>query len=153
MVKILFVCQGNICRSPLAMFLLRYKLKERGLENEYEVTSAALESSTKGEDMYYESKKQLDLHHIPYEKHVAHMLIPREYLNQDYVLYMENYQKVEIKRMMSNKHTEKLHRLYDYTGFKKDIADPYYTRDFSTAYDEINEALDAFIQFILLKKN
>ena len=143
--KIMFVCQGNICRSPLAMFLLRYRIKELGLEEEYEVTSAGLESSTKNEDMHKKSKEQLDLHDIPYGPHKAHMLNPREYLEQDYVLYMENYQKITIKRMMSNNHPEKLHRLYDYTGEKRDIADPFYTGDFVTAYKDISEAIDNFI--------
>ncbi len=143
--KIMFVCQGNICRSPLAMFLLRYRIKEMGYEDEYEIISAGLETSTKGEDMHVESKKQLDLHNIPYGPHKAHMLSPREYLEQDFVLYMENYQKIAIRRMMSGNHPEKMHRLYDYTGEERDIADPFYTGDFKTAYDDISEAIDNFI--------
>lgn len=145
-INILFVCQGNICRSPMAMFILRYRLEQMGLSDKYNVTSAALEHSTKGEDMYIEAKKLLDENHIPYSLHSAHPLSPREYLVQDYVLYMENYQKIEIKRMMSNNHPEKLHRLYDYTCVKKDIADPYYSGDFRTAFEEISEAIDWFIK-------
>ncbi len=151
-INILFVCQGNICRSPMAMFILRYRLEQLGLSDQYNVTSAALEHSTKGEDMYSEAKKQLDENHIPYSLHSAHPLTPREYLAQDYVLYMENYQKIEIKRMMSNNHPEKLHRLYDYTFVKKDIADPYYNRDFKTAFEEISEAIDWFIKTEIQKK-
>jgi protein-tyrosine phosphatase len=151
--KILFVCQGNICRSPLAMFLLRYKLKEIGKDDDFEITSAGLENSTKGEDMHPESKKQLDEHEIPYQEHHAHPLSPKEFLEQDYVLYMENYQKIAIKRMMSNNHIEKLHRLFDYTGECRDIADPYYTGDFVTAYLDIDKALDCFIQKEILKNN
>ncbi len=143
--RILFVCQGNICRSPLAMFLLRYRLKEMGLESEYIVSSAGLEKSTQGEDIHLESKKELEKHHIPYERHEAHMLTPKEYLAQDYVIVMENYQKIAIKRMMSNAHPEKLHRLLDYTDEKRDIADPFYTLDFVAAYQDIEKGIEGFI--------
>ena len=66
MIKIMFICQGNICRSPMAMFYLRYRLEQLGLQNEYEVTSAALEDSTKGQDMEPKAKEELDKAHIPY---------------------------------------------------------------------------------------
>ncbi len=146
MVKILFICQGNICRSPMAMFLLRDKLSKLTLKEEVCVTSAALESSTKGEDMHPKAKEQLDMHSICYTKHSAHPLSIKEYLEMDYVLYMESYQKITMKRMMSNNHMEKAHRLFDYTGIKKDIADPYYTGDFSLAYQDIEKGIDAFIE-------
>lgn len=152
MKKILFICQGNICRSPAGMFYLRYKLKELGLESEYEVTSAALEMSTKGMDMENQMKAELDKHNIPYTTHSAHKLNPREFLEQDYVLYMEAYQRIEISRIMSNNHMEKAHRLYDYTGVEKDILDPYMSGDYKTACDEIIEAVDAFIQLEIKNK-
>ena len=150
--RVLFVCQGNICRSPAAMFLLRYRLKELGLENDYIVTSAGLEKSTQGEDMHIESKKQLDAHHVPYEKHAAHMLSPKEYLEQDYVIVMEGYQKINIKRMMSGAHPEKLRRLLDFTPLKRDIADPYYTLDFDTAYADIEKGVEGFVNEVVLKR-
>ncbi len=149
--RILFVCQGNICRSPLAMFLLRFRLQERGLEEEFVVTSAGLEKSTQGEDMHEGSKRELDAHHVPYQKHEAHMLSPKEYLQQDYVIVMEGYQKIGIKRMMSGAHPEKLHRLLDFTPLKRDIADPYYTGDFATAYADISKGIDGFIEEVAKK--
>ncbi len=152
-IKILFVCRGNICRSPTAMFLLRYRLKELGLENEYEVFSAGLENSTAGEDMYIEAQEELQKHNIPFSLHAAHKITPKEYLEQDYVLCMENLQKIEIKRMMSHSHNEKLHRLYDYTGECRDIMDPFFTGDFPTAYSDIEKGVSAFVEKeILIKK-
>ena len=152
MKHIMFVCQGNICRSPMGMFILRHKLKELGLENEYEVISCGLEISTKGEDMEPRSKEQLTKANIPYEKHEAHMGHPREFLSQDYILYMENYNRVLISRMMSNRHLEKAHRLLDYTDDKRDIADPYFTNDFSKAFDDISKGIEGFIQKEILQK-
>ena len=149
---IMFVCQGNICRSPMGMFILRHKLKESGLDNEDEVVSCGLETSTKGEDMEARSKEQLDKANIPYEKHAAHMGHPREFLSKDFILYMENYNKVLISRMMSNRHLEKAHRLLDYTEDKRDIADPYFTGDFHQAFEDIYKGVTAFVEKEILKK-
>lgn len=151
MKKIIFICQGNICRSPLAMFLLRFRLKGLGLENEYEVTSAGLESSTAGEDMYDLSKEQLDLHSIPYGPHKAHKLALAEYLAADYVLVMERYQKIYIRRNMSSARIEKVHTLLEYTDEKRDIDDPFYTRDFVTAYSDIAKGIEGFLQKEIIK--
>ncbi len=146
MKTIYIICQGNICRSPMGMFILRNRLKELHLENEYEVKSAALESSTAGEDMYPESKKQLDEHHIPYSTHSAHKLTLSEYLLADYILVMEKYQKIDIKRKMSSAHIEKVHALLEYTSDPRDIDDPFYTRDFAKAYEDVSKGIEGFIQ-------
>ena len=139
----MFICQGNICRSPMAMFYLRYRLKTLGLENEYQVTSAALEK--KAQDELIKNK-------IPFEKHSAHQLNPKEFLQQDYVLYMESFQKIQISRLMSNHGMERTHLLYEYTGIKKNIDDPYFTDDFDTAFQEIRKAVDAFIEKEIIGK-
>ncbi len=152
MKKILFICQGNICRSPAAMFYLRHRLDELSLLNQYLVTSAALEMSTDGMDMEQNMKDELDKYNIPYHLHSAHKLNPREFLEQDYVLYMEKYQKILIGRIMSNNHMEKAHRLYDYTGVGKDILDPYVNGDYVTAFKDIMTAVDAFINLEILNK-
>ncbi len=149
--KVIFICQGNICRSPLAMFLLRFRLKELGLENEYQVTSAGLESSTAGEDMYDLSKEQLNLHSIPFGTHKAHKLTVAEYVAADIVIVMERYQKIYIRRNMSSAHIEKVHTLLEYTDDKRDIDDPFYTRDFVTAYNDIAEGIEGFINKEVLK--
>ncbi len=152
-VRIIFICQGNICRSPAAMFLLRHKLHVLGLEENYIVTSAGLENSTSGQDMHLESKAQLDAHNIPYGTHSAHKLTVKEYLSADYVVCMESVQKIFIKRMMSGSKPEKLSRLYDFAGEKRDIADPYYTGDFSKAYEDISKGVDAFVESVILGKS
>ena len=137
----------------MAMFYLRYRLKQLGLENEYQVTSAALEISTKGMDMEKLAKEELVKNQIPFEQHSAHQLNPKEFMSQDYVLYMEAFQKIQISRLMSGHGMERTHRLYDYTGTKKDIEDPYFTGDFDTAFKEVKEAVDAFVDKEITKKN
>lgn len=152
MKTIYFICQGNICRSPMAMFILRKRLNDLNLNNEYIVKSAALEPSTSGEDIYPLAKKQLDLHNIPYETHAAHKLTLSEYLSADYILVMEKYQKIDIKRNMSSVHIEKVHQLLEFTDNPVDIDDPFYNKDFATAYSQIEKGIEGFISFEILKK-
>lgn len=151
-IKIIFICLGNICRSPLAMFLLQYKLNQMGLLDKYEVTSAGLESSTAGLDMHDGSKKELDKHNIPYSIHKAHKLTLADYASSDYVIVMEQYQKIKIKRFVSNVNFNKVHTLLEYTGQKRDIQDPYCTNDFETAYNDIVLGIDGFINKVILSK-
>lgn len=102
--------------------------------------------------MHQGSKDQLDIHHIPYTAHSAHKLSVKEYLSANYVITMENVQKIFIKRMMSGSKAEKLHRLLDFCGEKQDIADPFYTGDFSKAYEDISRGVDGFIASVIKKE-
>ncbi len=136
----------------MGMFILRKRLKELNLSDQYEVKSAALESSTAGEDMYPKAKEQLDIHNIPYTLHSAHKLTLAEYLSADYVLVMEKYQKIEIKRNFSSTHIGKVCLLADFTDSPKDIDDPFYNRDFAKAYSEIEKGVEGFISSEILKK-
>ncbi len=145
MKKIMFVCTGNVCRSPMGMFMLRNRLKQLNLDAEYEVTSAGLLESTKGQDMHPKCRQELEKAGIPFTVHAAHPLRPREFLEMDYILYMEKYQKIEIKRMMNGRHMEKVHRILDYTDCPSDLADPYYTLDFDKAYQDLARGIDAFV--------
>lgn len=152
MKKIMFVCTGNVCRSPMGMFMLRNRLRQLGIEQEYDVVSAGLLESTKGEDMHPKCKAELEKAGIPFDVHAAHPLRPREFLEMDYVLYMEKYQKIEIKRMMNGRHMEKAHRILDYTDEPRDLADPYYTNDFDKAYQDLALGIQAFIDKEILGK-
>lgn len=154
MKSIIFVCQGNICRSAMAMFMLRNKLKELKLENEYTVTSAALEFYTTGQDMDDRAKEELDKNNIPYTKHKAHQLSIFEVVKADYVLCMQSYQRINIRRMMSgSKSADKVRLLLSYAEIENaEIADPYYSGDFHTAYLKIEKGIDAFINKEILNK-
>lgn len=98
--KALFVFQGNLCRSLIAMFLLRYNPEEKDLSSSFEVISGGLERSTQAEDMEPRAKKQLTFHDIPFTVHSAHRVSPREFLPQDYILYMESYDRVLLNCLM-----------------------------------------------------
>ena len=136
----------------MGMFYLAKRLADLNLSSEYAVSSAALETSTTGEDMYGLSKEQLDKHMIPYGVHYAHKITMQEILNADYVLVMERYQKIDLKRMMSGTNVSKIHCLLEFTDDNRDIADPFYTRDFETAYLDIAKGVEGFINKEILTK-
>ena len=144
--KILFLCEGNICRSPIAMFLLRDLLKKNGLEDKYIVTSAGVDRPIDGHELEPRARAELIAHGIPCEGHKVHFMHPKDYFDADIVLYMEQYNRVLLSRLLSRPRLEKCHRLYDYTGTPKDIADPYFTGDFKTAYDDIEKGVKAFFE-------
>ncbi len=130
----------------MVMFILRYRFRQLGLEDEYEVSSAALEASTEGFDMDSYAKDELDKNHIPYGLHSAHLITDEEFLNADYVLYMEDYHLFELRMMMSDDFTCKIVKLSEYSGNEEEIMDPNYTCDFKTAFEQINDGIDGFIR-------
>lgn len=154
MKSIIFICQGNICRSPMAEFILKDKLKKLNLLSSFKVTSAALESSTFDEDMDDRAKEQLNKHNIPFTKHSAHQLTIPEFMAADYVIVMEKYQKILIKRMLnSSKNLHKVERLLHYSDIDKDIIDPYFFHNFEEAYNNIEKGIDGLIEKELIPNN
>ncbi len=139
-INIIFVCEGNVCRSPSAEWIFKKLAKDAGLEDCFAITSRGTLNSTRDEDIYSFSKEVLDENHIPYEKHSAKPIDIQDYRWADYVIVMENYNSILVKRLLFTKDYSKIHRLLEYTDrADKNIADPMHTRDFETAYKDIYE--------------
>jgi len=137
MTKIIFICEGNICRSPTAEFVFKYLLKADGMDKDFDVSSRATITQTKGEDIYQLAKDEMDTHHIPYESRLASPITIDEYNKADYVIGMDNYNIVLLKRLIFIRTVSKLHLLLDFSSDSREIFDPYYTRDFKKAFDDI----------------
>ena len=151
-IKIIFLCEGNVCRSPSAEWLFKKLVKDAGLEDRFAITSRGTLNSTRGEDIYSFSKEVLKDNGIPYEKHSAKPIEISEYREADYVIVMENYNSILLKRLLFTKDYSKIHRLLEYTDReKKDIADPYQTRDFKTAYQDIYEGCLGLLHYFQKK--
>ena len=148
MKKILFVCLGNICRSPMAVFIFRDLTKKQGLEKKYSVSSAGTSSEEAGNNMHYGAKDKLNEKEIPYSKHKARQLRREDYNEYDYIIGMESYNIRNILRIVGDDKKNKVYRLLDFTNNPRDIADPWYTGNFEITYNDIVEGCKEFLKYL-----
>ena len=134
--KRIFVCHGNICRSPIAEYVFKYKTK--GMDCCCE--SRALSNEEIGNDIYPGSKKVLDKHHIPYDRHYAKRMTLDDYNDYDEIYIMDSSNEKLINRMFDDVD----HKISKLAPF--DIEDPWYTGNFDKVFDEISEAIDCIIK-------
>lgn len=140
MTKILFVCHGNTCRSPAAEFIFRDMLKKSGLENEFFVSSAATSDEEIGNGVYPPMKKLLTAHGLDCSGKIARQITREDYDRYDLIIYMDRRNRRALDLAFGNDPDGKLRSLLDYAGRTgEEISDPWYTRQFQTAWDEIYE--------------
>lgn len=140
MIKILFVCHGNICRSPMAEFVMKQLVREAGREQEFEIASAATSREEIGNDIYPPAKRCLAAHGIPYEKRAARQISPQDVLYYDYIVAMESYNLRNLQRLLGRVYTQheaSFILLLDYTDCPGEVADPWYSGDFEAAFRDI----------------
>lgn len=149
--RICFVCLGNICRSPMAEFILKNKLLKLNLSKEIYVTSRATSYEEEGNDIYPKAKQKLIEMNIPIKKHRATRLEKTDYTLYDYFICMEQSNINNALRIFETDPNKKLIRLLDLTNMPKDIADPWHTGDFDMTYKEIEIGINEFIKQYLKK--
>ena len=135
MIRVLFVCHGNICRSPMAEFILKKLVKEQGIEERFEIASAATSREEIGNDIYPPAKKCLLGHNVPFSTRQARQITKQDLTYFDYIISMEDYNIGNLRRLLGN--SDKYSLLLDYTDSPGNISDPWYSGDFETAYKEI----------------
>ena len=148
MIKILFVCHGNICRSPMAEFVMKDLVKKQGLEDEFYIASAATSTEEIGNSVHYGTKKKLEEFGISTEGKTAIRLTKTDYEKYDFILGMESYNLVNIKRIIGNDDAHKVYRLLDFSNVPRDIADPWYTGDFDSTYKDVYEGCQALLKYL-----
>jgi len=137
MIKILFVCHGNICRSPMAACVMKALVKEAGVGNAVYIDSAATSREELGNPIYPPARRTLQEHGIPLDGHRATQLQRQDYARYDYLVGMDGQNIANMKRILGSDPAGKIHRLLDFAGSGADIPDPWYTGDFEATYQQV----------------
>ena len=145
--KILFICHGNICRSPMAEFLLKDIVNKRGLAGAFEIASAATSREKIGNHVHYGTRNKLAQFGISVAGKHAVQVTKRDYEHYDLLLVMDSNNIRNLRRVIGEDTQNKVHLLLDYTERKgESIADPWYTGDFDVTYNDIMEGLAGLLE-------
>ena len=152
MISVLFVCHGNICRSPMAEFIFKDMVNNRGLGDQFYIASAA--TSTEeiwngiGNPVYPPAKRELAKHGISCEGKRAVQLKKSDYDKYDYIIGMDSWNRRNMMRILGKDPEGKVSLLLDYTDHPRDIADPWYTGNFDATYDDVKAGCEALLTHI-----
>ena len=153
MIKILFVCHGNICRSPMAEFIFKDMVKAQGLSDHFQIASRA--TSTEeiwngiGSLVYPPAKRELAKHGISCDGKRATLLQKGDYMHYDLLIGMDSANIRNMHRMLGGDKEGKIHKLLEYAGRNGDISDPWYSDRFDIAYRDIYEGCEGLLNYIL----
>lgn len=146
MISVLMICHGNICRSPIAEFVLKDMVKKHHLENQFHIESAATSYEEIGNPVYPPARRVLATHGISCDGKRARKLVKKDFEDFDYLIAMEEYNLRNIRREFGANLTERVSLLLDYTDRPGDIDDPWYTGKFDLIYDEIELGCKGFLK-------
>lgn len=136
-ISIIFVCHGNICRSPMAEFIMKNLVAKNHLSSRFLITSAAATREEIGCDMYPPAKRMLTAKGVPYAKHAAHLFTKEEYEEADYVIAMDEENLEDLHYLTGGDPEKKVSLLLSHAGRKGEVADPWYTGNFEETYSDI----------------
>ncbi len=150
--KILFICHGNICRSPMAEFVMKQLVKDEGLEGRFEIASAATSPEEIGNPVYPPARSKLAEHGICCEGKTARQITRQDYTHFDYIIAMDRNNLRNLKWMLGEDTEHKISLLMDYTGRPGDVADPWYTGDFEATWRDVSEGCGALLEILSQEK-
>ena len=163
MIKVIFLCHGNICRSPMAEYVMKDLVQKRGLENEFEVTSGAVTEEELGNPIYPPAQKKLREKGVAFGIHRAHKITPAEFASQDLVIVMDrsnlrlltrivgDYSEVAIGDSLKACGIKgKVHMMMEFAGISpaRDVADPWYTGNFEQTYQDVVEGCNGLLDIL-----
>ena len=145
MTKILFVCHGNICRSPMAEFLMKELVRQAGQAEAFCIASAATSAEELGNPVYPPVRRKLAEYGIDCTGKTARQLTRRDYEDWDLLIGMDEENMAGMRRLFGGDPEGKLHMLLEYAGLHQGVADPWYTRDFDAAWQDVTVACTALL--------
>jgi len=146
MKRILFVCHGNICRSPMAEYVMKDLVRKAGREQEFHIESAATSTEELGNPVYPPARRKLAEHGITCQGHAARQLCRADYDRFDLLIGMDTWNLRNMTRMCGGDPEGKIHLLLDYTSRPGDVADPWYTGDFEATWRDVLEGCTALLE-------
>ena len=145
MVKILFVCHGNICRSPMAEFVMKDLVKKAGLEDQFEIASAATSAEELGNPVYPPARRIMAAHGLKCDGKHARQMTKADYTRWDMLVCMDQRNLRNIDRIIQGDPDGKVSLLLDHAGIHRDVADPWYTGDFESTWNDVNQGCKALL--------
>lgn len=146
MTKILFICHGNICRSPMAEYVMKDLVRKAGREAEFAIASAATSADEIGNPVYPNARRKLAEHGISCDGHAARQLTRADYDDYDLLIGMDSANLRNMRRICGGDPEGKLHLLMDFTTRPGDVEDPWYTRDFEATWRDVLEGCTALLR-------
>ena len=148
MIRVLFVCHGNICRSPMAEFVLKDMTHKKGLADKFHIASAATSTEEIGNPVHHGTRNKLKQVGISCTGKTAVQLRKNDYNNFDYIIGMDSWNLRNMMRILRNDPQDKVSLLLDFSDNPRDIADPWYTGNFDVTYADIVEGCEAFLEYL-----
>lgn len=153
MVRIMFVCHGNICRSPMAEFVFKDMVSRKGLNGKFYISSSATSTEEIGNSVHHGTRKKLSQYGISTDGKCSVQLKKSDYENFDYIIGMDSYNIRNIMRIIRQDIDKRVSRLLDFSDTPKDIADPWYTGNFDETYNDVKKGCEALLKYILNKRS
>ena len=149
MIKILFVCHGNICRSPMAEFVMKDLVRRAGREERFVIDSKAARRDELGHDTHYGTRAKLRQMGVPFEKRKATLLSKSDYDAYDYLIAMDGENVSDMLRLFGGDPGKKIHMLLEFAGLKREVADPWYTGNFDDTYEDVHLGCKGLLEQIM----
>ncbi|MBQ9940224.1 MAG: low molecular weight phosphotyrosine protein phosphatase [Clostridia bacterium] len=151
MIRVLFCCHGNICRSTLAQSVFTYMVKKQGMENKFYINSMATSTEEIGNPPHRGTVRKLQEVGIPVVPHRATQISQGDYDLYDYIIGMDKWNMQNLNRMLGGDPEGKIYKFLTFAGSDRDIADPWYTGNFDDTYNDVLEGCEGFIDYLSKK--
>lgn len=152
MIKVLFICHGNICRSPMCKYYFQNLVEKKGLSDQFFIDSAATSTEEIGNPVHRGTREKLRQAGISCEGHHAKQMKKSDYNTYDYLIGMDSWNLRNMKAITGGDPDHKIFKLLEFTGSGRDVADPWYTGDFDVTWLDVTEGCGKLLEYLIEKR-